>query len=422
MLRQRLLTVTSLLITISLAGCEFNNMNEEEPEPFERRELPRQLTEQEAEIVNGSGAFGFNLMHRLLEADPDQSHFISPLSIQIAYGMTMNGAEGETYRQMQEVFGLEGMSRDQINQAARELIDLLSTFDEQVRFNIANSIWYRDTFSVEQDFLETNRDYYDATIEAADFGDPETVKRINGWVSEKTEGLIEKIVEGAIDPLTVMYLINAIYFNGDWTVQFDPDETRPGPFHRPDGSTVEVDMMHMEEQEQMLYQRGEDYQAVNLYYGDAGFAMTLVLPDDAVKLESWLAGMDWNAWQELTGGFQEVTLSLKMPKFEMEYEIENFKEVLQDMGIADAFDPAVSDFSRINPDRGDLHISETRHKTFVRVNEEGTEAAAVTSVEIGFTSVPQSLKIRFDRPFFFVIREAESGTILFMGVMTDPSS
>lgn len=421
MLRQMILTITSLLLALSVMGCELNQVNEDDTEPFERRELPRQLSEQEAELVDGTGDFGFSLMHRLVGDKPDQNHFVSPLSIQMAYGMTMNGAEGETYTQIQETLGLDGMSRDEINEAARDLIELLTEFDDNVQFNIANSIWYRDVFSVEEDFLETNETYYDAVIEAADFDDPETVDRINSWVDDKTEGLIDEIVQGPIDPLTVMYLINAIYFNGDWTVPFGSENTTKQPFHRPDGSTVEADMMRMEEQERMLYRQGEDYEAVNLYYGDAGFAMTLVLPDEEVGLESWVSDLDRDKWQELTEGFNRVTLTMDLPKFETEYEIEGFKEVLQDMGITDAFIPAESDFSGINPARDDLYISDTRHKTFVRVNEEGTEAAGATSVEISLVSLPPSVEISFDRPFFYVIREVESETILFMGSMTDPS-
>ncbi|GAA5522725.1 serpin family protein [Aliifodinibius salicampi] len=417
------LLLASLVISILFIGCSSLSTGQDGPEEFERRELPRQLSEQEAELVDGSGHFGFALMHQLVDDAPDQNHFVSPLSILMAYGMTMNGAEGETYTQMQETFGMEGMSREEINESARELLELLSQFDDNVQFNIANSIWYRDSFSIEEDFLVTNQDYYDAVIEAADFDDPATVDRINSWVDDKTEGLIDEILQGPIDPLTVMYLINAIYFDGDWTVPFDPENTQTKPFHLADGSTIETDMMHQEEQEDMHYRKGEDYEAVNLYYGDAGFSMTLVLPDKDVGLENWVNDLNWNKWQELTEGFNNVTLTLDMPKFETEYEIENFKKVLQEMGIVDAFNPAKSDFSRINPAHNDLHISDTRHKTFVRVNEEGTEAAAATSVGMNLTSVgPQSVQINFDRPFFYVIREVESETILFMGTMNDPSS
>lgn len=213
----------------------------------------------------------------------------------------------------------------------------------------------------------------------------------------------------------------AIYFNGDWTVPFDSEHTTRQPFHRPDGSSVDVDMMRMEEQEWMLYRKGEDYEAVNLYYGDAGFAMTLVLPDEEVGLESWVNNLDREQWRDLTGGFNRVTLTMDLPRFETQYEIENFNRVLGDMGITDAFDPGTSDFSGINPEHDDWHISDTRHKTFVRVDEEGTEAAAATSAEVSLVSLPPSVQIRFDRPFFYVIREVESETIFFMGTMTDPS-
>ena len=415
--------ILTFLLMIPLTGCDsFISGEDDDPEqPFERRELPRELSVEEKQLVDAGGYFGFNLMHKLLERAPDESHFISPLSILMAYGMTMNGAEGETYGQMQVVFGLAGMSRGEINRAARDLFDLLITFDEQVRFDIANSIWYRDTFHVEEDFLQANQTFYDAVVEPADFDDPETVDRINQWVYDKTEGLIDEIVEGPIDPLVVMYLINAIYFNGDWTIQFDPGKTELKPFYRPDHSSVDVDMMRMEEKEEMRYASGENYEAVNLFYGDAGYAMTLVLPDEETGLKQWLAGMSWSDWASLTDGFQPATLTLEVPKFELEYEVDEFREILEEMGIVDAFYEDLSDFSRMNPYREDLHISDTRHKSFIRVDEEGTEAAAVTSVEMSIESAPIPVHIRFDRPFFYVIREVESNTILFMGTMTDPA-
>ncbi len=415
--------ILTFMLAIPVAGCDsFQSGNDDDPDPqFERRELPRDLTVEEKKIVDGGGYFGFDLIHKLLEREPEKSHFVSPLSILMAFGMTMNGAEGETYEQMQEAFGLNGMSREEVNQSARDLIDLLIEFDEDVRFDIANSIWYRDGFAVEEDFLQTNQTFYHAMIEAADFSNSETVERINQWVYDHTEGLIEEIVEEPIDPLTVMFLINAIYFNGNWTVEFDPDKTETKPFHRPDGSTVDAEMMRMEQQEHMMFTSGENYEAVNLYYGDAGYAMTLVLPDADLSLGQWLAGLGWDDWTELTGSFQTGILTLEMPKFEMEYEVDDFPQILQAMGIEDAFNDLLSDFSRINPDAEDLHISDSRHKSFIRVDEEGTEAAAATSVEARVISLPPSIEITFDRPFFYVIREVESNTIMFMGTMTNPS-
>jgi len=414
----------TLLLTISLTACDLqSNMTDPEvnQEVFERRELPRSLSESEAQIIDGTGYFGFNLIHELIDRTPDDNHFISPLSIIMAYGMAMNGAESETYSQMQDVFGMSDLTREDINQAALDLIELLTDFDEEVQFNIANSIWIRDTFDVEQDFIDTNQHYFKALVEKSDFSDPATVDMINQWVSENTEGLIDEIAEAPIDPLTVMFLINAIYFNGEWTFQFDPDHTEIKPFYPTEGTPIDVDMMRLDGTENLQYTSGDDYQAINLFYGDAGFAMTLVLPDENANLDTWLQGISWDDWKAITSSFGKAAVNLEMPKFELEYEIDGFKEILQSLGITDAFDPAASDFSRINSIYDDLYISDTKHKSFIRVDEEGTEAAAVTSIEMGVTSAPQTIDLRFDRPYFYVIREVESNTILFMGTMANPS-
>jgi serine protease inhibitor len=414
----------TLLLTFSLAACDLqSNMTDPEvnQEVFERRELPRSLSESEAQIVDGTGYFGFNLMHELIAGTPDGNHFISPLSIIMAYGMAMNGAEDETYSQMQDVFGLTDLTREETNQAALDLIELLTTFDEEVQFNIANSIWIKDTFDVDSDFIDNNQHYFKALVEKSDFSDPVTVDLINQWVSENTNGLIDEITEAPIDPLTVMFLINAIYFNGEWTFQFDPDHTEIKPFHPSEGTPIDVEMMRLDGAENLQYTSGDDYQAINLFYGDAGFTMTLVLPDEDTNLDSWLQNISWEDWKTITGSFSYTPINLDMPKFELEYEIDGFKEILQAMGITDAFDPANSDFSRINSMYDDLYISDTKHKSFIRVDEEGTEAAAVTSIEMGVTSAPQTINLRFDRPYFYVIREVESNTILFMGTMANPS-
>ncbi|TVQ03349.1 MAG: serpin family protein [Balneolaceae bacterium] len=410
--------VTSIIIFLAFSACDvFNSSGDKEPDrPFERRELPRSLTAEEIRLVDGSGSFGFELLQKLVERNPESSHFISPLSIIMAYGMTMNGANGDTYSQMLEVFGLESMEREEINVAARDLIGLLSTFDDKVTFNIANSIWYREGYPVANSFLDVNKIHYDAVIEAVNFGNPQTLERINGWVKEKTGGLIEKITDD-LDPQIVMYLLNAIYFKGDWSVKFDADNTAKRPFYLSDGSVKEVDMMQMEMEEEMEYKYGENYEAVNLLYGDAGFAMTLIMPDESTTLEKWLSETDWETWNEVTSTFSDVTLTLGLPKFELEYEVEGFEGLLMDLGIVDAFDPYLAIFEFMTGSPNDLFIGESKHKTFISVNEEGTEAAAVTSV-VMFDSAPQVVEITFNRPFFYVIREVESGTILFMGTFT----
>lgn len=418
-----ILLIGGVLLTNAMSGSDLQRSEAQCPAPprFKQCEQPRELHENEELLTEASGRFGFDLMHRIAGDDPSSSHIISPVSVIMAYGMMLNGAEGDTYDQISEVLGLEALEPEQINNAAGSLLGLLATRDEHVDFSIANSIWYRNTFDVESVFLETNRRYFDAVIEKTDFDDPATVDRINEWVTNKTEGLIDRIVEPPIDPLTMMYLINAVYFNGEWAVKFDPEHTGPKMFYHADGSKTEVKMMHLQSEENMQYSAGENYRAVNLYYGDAGFAMTLVLPEEKMGLEEWLQQMDWEQWNDLTGSFDRVTLDLEMPKFELEYEVADFVGVLNDLGIVNAFDPELSDFSHINTGYQDLHISDSRHKTFIRVDEEGTEAAAATSTEMGITSISPHEQIRFDRPYFYMIRESDTGTPLFMGTMTNPS-
>jgi len=412
-----------LFLTLILVSCDINQSDEGSNETLgviERRELPRSLSEAELHLVDGSMTFGFNLFRHLQEESPEDNIFISPLSITMAYAMTMNGADGETYEQMRNVLGFDGMSQEQVNESLRSLLDLMD-LDEKVKFTIANSIWYRDTFQVEKEFLDMNRNYYEAEVEAADFGNPQMPEIINQWVSDATEGLINEIV-GEISPEAIMYLLNAIYFRGEWSYAFNPDETRGEPFYLSDGTSVEVPMMKMDEAVGLPYNQTDDYQAVDLFYGDAGFAMTVLLPGEEVVMSGFLETLNADRWQEITEDMQERQIKVTMPKFEMKYEIDAFPQVLQDLGMVNAFDAGLSDFSGMSRNSGKMiYIGESQHKTFISVDEEGTEAAAVTSVNMYVTSIPSIAELRLDRPFFFAIREVESNTILFMGKMMNPS-
>jgi serine protease inhibitor len=283
---------------------------------------------------------------------------------------------------------------------------------------IANSIWIREGFEVLQAFIDVNRTFFDAVVEALDFSSSGAADTINAWVKENTHGKIEEIVENPIDAMTVMFLINAIYFKGNWTTEFDPADTQPAPFHAPSGDTS-VQMMHMHAE--LPYMQTEDFEAVNLPYGDGLFSMTVLVPkqgksvDDLVGL---LGGENWSAWM---GGFAVEEGYLWMPRFELEYET-SLNDVLKALGMELAFSESQADFSGINPNH-QLFISNVKHKTYVKVNEEGTEAAAVTSVEVGgVTSAPQGFYLRVDRPFLFAIHDAHSQALLFVGKITDPPS
>jgi serpin B len=308
-----------------------------------------------------------------------------------------------------------GLSQSDINASYKSLIALLTGIDPEVVFQIANSIWYRPDLNVEQEFRDVNIQYFNAEVNSLDFGDPNAANTINGWVDRNTNGKIKEIVKSPIPRDAVMYLINAIYFKGTWTYRFDQNLTRDDLFELPDGSKIPCKLMY--QKGTFRYFANNEVQVVDLPYGDAGFSMTVVLPKAGTKIDDFVAQMTQQRWMEWTSTLSSEEGELYLPKFKLEYE-KRLNDVLKAMGMAIAFSPSLADFTRIDK-RGQLFISEVKHKTFVQVDEEGTEAAAVTSVEISRTSM--GLVIRVDRPFVFAIRENHSGTILFMGKIVQVS-
>ena len=384
-------------------------------------DLPRMLTAQEQHLVSAYNTFGLKIFQELVgQASPDSNVFISPLSISMALGMTLNGAAGTTEEAMKTTLEFGEMDIEDINQCYRSVIDLLTELDPDVIFEIANSIWYRPRLSPLQDFLDACATYFDSEIRPLDFSRPDAADTINAWVSEKTHGKIEEIIYGPIDPLTVMYLINAIYFLGNWTYQFDPDLTRDDWFIPKAGVRSPCRMMQQpgpDEVSEYSYFETDDFQAIDLPYADGLFSMAIMLPKEGVSIDRVIEGCDEQNWAAWMTSFQPLEGRLHMPKFEIEYE-ESLNTALIRMGMGIAFG-AAADFSRIADDR-ELYISSVRHRTYVKVDEAGTEAAAVTIVEIRETSVPDTFEMRVDRPFLFAIREHHSGTVLFIGKMVTP--
>lgn len=415
MVIQRIFSVALLMLGVGLyVGCSDAPT---EPEPVNLRSL----TTQEAKVVASGNTFGLQLIQGLQEASPEDNIFISPLSVSMALGMTLNGAEGQTRTEMEEALTLAGLSVTEINDAYRGLMDLLPGLDQKVVFEIANSIWYRDTFDAEQAFLETNQTYFDAEVKALDFNASTAPGTINAWVDDKTKGKIDEIIQGPIDPLVMMYLVNAVYFNGSWRYAFDTDDTRPGSFTAADGTERTVDMMQHYDVK-LAAHFGDTYTAVDLPYGDSLYSMTLVMPHAEQDLSTFIGELDQAGWDTVVRQLQPTTLDFfAMPKFTLAYK-ETLNDVLKSLGMHDAFDNTRADFSGIhqNAQGLGLHISRVLHKTFVEINEEGTEAAAVTAVEIRVESLGPYISI--DRPFLFVIRENQTGTLVFVGTMLDPES
>ena len=362
-----------LLPVLILQSC---NDSSTSPNPPQFREL----TANEKNIVQSDNVFSHKIFKQVAKAETDQNIFISPLSISMALGMTLNGANGTTYEAIKNTLEFQDLSLEEINQSYQSLIQLLSGADPKVIFQIANSVWYRQTFTFEQNFIERVQTYFNALVQGLDFNDPDAKNIINQWVNQKTNGRIKAIVD-FIDPNDVMFLINAIYFKGIWTYQFNKNLTKDDFFTLPDGTQKPCKMMVQNGDFQ--YFANSDFQAVDLPYGAGNFRMSILLPNPLFNIDSLIAQFNQQNWDMWMGSFSKSSGILKLPKFTMEYKIK-LNDVLSDLGMAVAFTDQ-ADFTKMYPP-GNLFISRVKHKTFVKVNEEGTEAAAVTSVAITLTS------------------------------------
>ncbi len=410
----RIVYISCLLIVVVFTSC-WTPM-----EPVFHSSM-RELTESEIKSIQAGNAFGIDLFREMSRQQANENLFISPLSISMALGMALNGAKGETFDEMRDVLKQSGLDLDEINKAYQGLMSLFPYLDRTVTLDIANSVWYRKGFRVERDFLDRLKAYFEAEIEGLDFSRPEAVDIINNWVSKKTKKKIDKIID-VIDPLTMMYLINAVYFKGTWTAEFDLRETKDDHFTLDNGATIPVKMMQQEND--FRYFGNELFHAVDLPYGDELFSMTILLPHKGISVDEVVHDLTEATWNEWMNSFTEEKLGLKimMPRFTLEYK-NGLIGVLRTLGMKKAFNPYEADLSGISTQFNDLHISDVIHKTFLKVNEEGTEAAAVTAVVIGTTSVGPSIPVvRIDRPFILAIREHHSGSILFIGKVHEPKS
>ena len=406
------LTLCLTLMSL-IASCEKNPTDGSNPEPL------RELTAVEKQLTQVDNTFGLQLFRQLVALNPSANIFISPLSVALALGMAYNGSDGTTREAMRSTLQYDNLDDLAINEAYRTLSDLLRTADSKVQFEIANSIWYRTGFSVLETFINLNRTYFDAEVSELNFNWPNAVDIINDWVKTKTHDKIPDIIQPPIDQRTVMYLINAIYFKAIWTNAFDPDETVDDVFYQSNGSTSACRMMR--HRCEHGYYQTEKFTAVDLAYGDAGFSLTAILPANGINLDSLIAQLTAPVWSSMTANFVQTDMNLFLPKFKLSYR-EILNNVLCSLGMGVAFAPGTANFHKINPN-ADLFISAVLHKSFIDVNEEGTEAAAVTAIVLGVTSNtgdPMPVTVVFNRPFIFAICERYSGTILFIGKITEP--
>jgi len=402
------LTVMLLCAVLIGGGCSL----------FGSEGLAAPVEELNEQLVDANNGFGLKMFYELAGAEPGENILISPASIITALAMTYNGADGETREAMEKTLMLEGMSMEEVNEAFADLLTILQNPDPKVELAVANSLWAREGIAFNEDFLKRNEDYFGAEVAELDFNDAGAAEAINDWVKEKTRNKIDGIIDPPIKPETVLFLINAIYFKGEWSDPFDPDMTGNRDFNLPDGSVKEIPVMI--KNDDFRYLETDDFQAVSLPYGkNERVSMYIFLPASDSSLDQLYGEMNLLNWKRWIASFGSMEGEVGLPRFKFEYET-SLKDALAALGMAIAFDESAADFSGMHPIPPNLFISEVKHKTFIEVNEEGTEAAAVTSVEVGMTAMPETFSMIIDRPFFFAIADDMTGTILFMGSVLNP--
>jgi len=382
-------------------------------------------------VVAAGNDFGFRLLHSLIAAGDEDNVIVSPLSVSIALAMVFNGAGGSTREAMARTLGITSLDEEQINGANHQLLDTLRKADPAVQLQIANALWVKTGFALNTSFVEQTRDYYDATAQSLDFfGDPESaVKTINAWVDHNTQGKIPTIID-KLSRQTRLVLTDAVYFKGRWSHPFDKKATQTRSFHLRSGASVMTPMMV--QGGKYPYLETPDFQAIRLTYGSGRFDMYIFLPREsrgesthASAMSRFVKSLDethWNDWISRMSGGNEGTIFL--PKFELRYA-RGLKDALTSMGMGVAFDPARADLSRIPAQPIRLWIDFVQHKTYLKVDEEGTEAAAVTAVGVVASVVvakPKPFEMIVDHPFFCAITERDSRAMLFAGIITNPAA
>lgn len=413
-----LLVGLTLIIGFLINFKKFNPINVnsdiQENSPVTAMTPPNQK-EIDSRLLNANTEFAFKLFSQIITEEKDKNVFISPNSVAIALSLLYNGAGDETKQQMAEVLELQDMTLEEINQSYSNLQANLEN-NQEVELSISNSIWIRKGFPVEAKFLENNQEYYQAKISELDFNKPEALTTINNWVNEETKGKIDTILD-SISPENVLFLINAIYFKGSWSTEFDPKLTQQQPFYLEDGKIINHPLMSQTGEKS--YYENDEFQAIQLPYGeDQSLSMYIFLPKEKSNLNNFVKNLTAENWQSWQNNFSKKEGFISLPKFKLEYEIK-LNDTLQALGMTSIFS---NDANFKNMTSKKVNVDEVKHKTFVEVNEEGTEAAAVTSIGIRVTSIDlnEPFKMIVNRPFFYAITDNKTGTILFMGKMLDP--
>ncbi len=386
-----------------------NNLNEPNPQPKDAE--PIQLSAALEKRVAQDNDFAFGLLRKTIEISGETNVTVSPLSVSIALGMAWNGADSDTKTEMETALKMSGLSPNEINEYYKVMQTTLPEIDPTTKLSIANSLWYRTGFPVKQDFLKVNTDYFNAEVRELDFDQAWAVDTINNWCSRKTNKLIPTIID-KISQDAMLYLINAVYFKGIWRSKFDKKRTFETNFTNEAKNQVKVNMMNLKDT--FSYTADADAQYLNMPYGNKAYSMTVILPAENKTTADILNNMTVEKWNSTLATMIPRQVIVSMPRFKTENKF-ILNNSLKAMGMQKAFTPQEADFSNISDIS--LFISKVIHKTYVAVDEEGTEAAAVTAVEFELTSMPDYPVFTVNKPFIFVIREQSTGIILFIGKM-----
>ncbi len=375
-----------------------------------------QFTEKSVEVIQGSNSFGVELFKAVALDDENVNLMLSPLSASTALTLLLNGCDGETYTQIRDMLGFENMTNDQINEAYQSLVTQLLAADHEVNLALANAVWYRNDFDVYQTYLDNLETNFDAHIQGLDFSSPSALQTMNRWASDNTNGKIPQVLT-EISPDAVMFLMNALYFKGIWSEQFKVEDTYNAPFTVEIGNVINTPTMHGMIPSKVYF--GNEYSALEMYYGRKNFSMIIILPNSG--LTEFMGDLTPELWEDVSGNLSlssamgDVYVSL--PKFSFEYE-KRLNDQLMALGMTDAFNGSLADLSKIAD--ASIFVSFVKQNTFVEVNEEGTEAAAVTTIGIELTSAGDPLEFNVNKPFIFAIREQTSNTLLFLGKVVEP--
>lgn len=408
--------LSAILFTFCLLSCtsdDGGDFGKDTP----RYDIP--LSTKSGEINTQVQKFSFDFYREIAKSEKNKENFcISPLSASLCLGMILNGADGNTYTEMQKTLGFEGFTNQQINEYVKMMQTELPKLDGRTIFTNANSLWVNNSYTLLPEFIQTNKTYYDAEVSNEPF-DNSTLEKINSWCKQKTNGLIPEIIDKISDDM-VSYLINTIYFKGVWTNEFKKSDTKDEPFYLANGGIVKVPTMKQTQSNN--YYVDKDVQVVELPYGNESFSMVLFIPTDPEKkdIDKVIADLNRETWINWNENMYPVNMTIYLPRFVIQTE----KDLIGSMkvlGIQDVFYDYSANFTKMSTTVG-LYIDLLKQKTFIELNESGTEAAAVTIGGTATTSVgpSQSAEIRFDHPFGYVLKEKSTGAILFAGKVGKP--